>query len=150
MQKIAKGFIGIALLFMQGNLLAQQQFNIQAAAKSTVILNVQIIDGTGALPMQGAVRFKGDKIMEVGNLKPVKGESIVDGKGLTLAPGFIDAHSHHLGDLQRNPRHHHGGDWPGWRRVSNGLFGKRHARKTYCCKCCQLYRTFKFERRSDG
>ncbi len=103
MRKITRGLIGIAFLFMQGNLFAQNKLKIDATNKSTVILNVQILDGTGALPIQGAVRFKGDKIIEVGNLKSSKGELIIDGKGLTLAPGFIDAHSHHLGDLQRNP-----------------------------------------------
>ncbi len=103
MQKIAKGFFGIALLLMQGNLFAQKQLNVDATNKTTLIVDVQIIDGTGALPVQGAVRFKGDKIVAIGNLKPAKNELIINGNGLTLAPGFIDAHSHHLGDLQRNP-----------------------------------------------
>ncbi len=75
----------------------------QQATSSTLITNVQVIDGTGAAQVKAAVRIKGDQIIQVGNLHPTKGEQIIDGKGMVLAPGFIDAHSHHLSDLQRNP-----------------------------------------------
>ena len=33
--------------------------------------------------------------MEVGELEPSAGESVIDAGGNTLTPGFIDAHSHH-------------------------------------------------------
>ncbi len=41
------------------------------------------------------MRIAGDRIVAVGDLKPEAGEHIVDAAGLTLAPGFIDTHSHH-------------------------------------------------------
>jgi len=68
-----------------------------------LITNVKIVDGTGNPTIQASVRIADDKIMEVGKLVPIAGEPITDGKGMILAPGFIDSHSHHYGDLKRNP-----------------------------------------------
>jgi len=65
----------------------------------TIITNVRIIDGTGAPSITGAVRFIGDSIVAVGDVQPARGDSVIDGGGLVLAPGFIDTHSHHTGDL---------------------------------------------------
>ena len=62
---------------------------------STLIVNASIVDGTGAPARRGAVRIDGDRIVEVGALEPRRSEQVVDAKGLTLAPGFIDVHSHH-------------------------------------------------------
>jgi N-acyl-D-amino-acid deacylase len=62
---------------------------------STLIVNASIVDGTGAPARAGAVRIDGDRIVEVGELEPKRGESVVDAGGQTLAPGFIDVHSHH-------------------------------------------------------
>lgn len=66
---------------------------------STLITNVSIVDGTGAPARAGAVRIDGDRIVEVGALEPKRREQVVDAGGLTLAPGFIDVHSHHDGGL---------------------------------------------------
>ncbi len=103
MNKNFKGLLVIASLLLQVNLYAQKKAIVSTTLKSTLISNVQIIDGTGSIPINGSVRFEGDKIVAIGNIKPIVGEKIIDGKGLVLAPGFIDAHSHHLGDLQKNP-----------------------------------------------
>jgi N-acyl-D-amino-acid deacylase len=103
MNKNIQGLLVIASLLLQVNLYAQKKAIVSTTLKSTLISNVQIIDGTGSIPINGSVRFEGDKIVAIGNIKPIVGEKIIDGKGLVLAPGFIDAHSHHLGDLQKNP-----------------------------------------------
>lgn len=65
------------------------------APTSTLIRNVRVVDGTGAPGYEGAVRMDGDRIAEAGDLTPLRGETVVDGAGLVLAPGFIDTHSHH-------------------------------------------------------
>ncbi len=62
---------------------------------STLIVNATLVDGTGNASRQGSVRIEGDRIREVGDLTARAGETVVDAKGLTLAPGFIDTHSHH-------------------------------------------------------
>jgi N-acyl-D-amino-acid deacylase len=61
---------------------------------STLIINAAVVDGTGAARRNVAVRVRGDRIAEVGDLKPGAGEVVVDAKGLVLAPGFVDTHSH--------------------------------------------------------
>jgi N-acyl-D-amino-acid deacylase len=63
-------------------------------AASVLIVNAVVIDGTGAPRRPAAVRVSGDRIAEVGALSPAPGETVVDAKGLVLAPGFIDTHSH--------------------------------------------------------
>jgi N-acyl-D-amino-acid deacylase len=65
-----------------------------AAAASVLIVNALVVDGTGAPGRPAAVRVRGDRIAEVGALSPARGETVVDAKGLVLAPGFIDTHSH--------------------------------------------------------
>ncbi|HVD76712.1 MAG TPA: amidohydrolase family protein, partial [Vicinamibacteria bacterium] len=63
-------------------------------AASILIVNAVVVDGTGAPRRAAAVRVRGDRIAEVGALSPAAGETVVDAKGLVLAPGFIDTHSH--------------------------------------------------------
>lgn len=68
------------------------------AAASTLIIGAVVYDGTGAPARKVAVRIEGDHILAVGALKPRKGETVIKAQGLALAPGFIDAHSHHDSD----------------------------------------------------
>src|SRR5215831_17823275 len=67
----------------------------QTPASTTLIRHARLIDGSGAPSRQGDVRIDGDHIAAAGTLEPLPGEQIVDATGLTLAPGFIDTHSHH-------------------------------------------------------
>ena len=70
---------------------------------SWLISDVTIVDGTGAAGYPGSVRIDGAKISETGELQALPGERVVDGRGLVLAPGFIDTHSHADGDLPSQP-----------------------------------------------
>ncbi|MFM9935878.1 MAG: N-acyl-D-amino-acid deacylase family protein [Novosphingobium sp.] len=65
------------------------------AAASTLIAGAVVYDGSGGPEQRVAVRIEGDRIAEVGTLSPRAGETVIDAAGLALAPGFIDAHSHH-------------------------------------------------------
>lgn len=71
--------------------------------KTVLISNVQVIDGTGIPARKASVRLEGDRISEVGDLRPFVGEQVVDGGGKILAPGFIDTHSHIVGSLSEFP-----------------------------------------------
>lgn len=53
-----------------------------------------VIDGTGAPAVKGDVLTDGERIVAVGNLSDAAADKVVDCTGLTVAPGFIDAHSH--------------------------------------------------------
>ena len=58
-----------------------------------VIRNGWILDGTGAAAIQADVSVKGGRIAEVGPGLRGGGEDL-DAAGLTVAPGFIDIHTH--------------------------------------------------------
>lgn len=76
----------------------------RAPVTSSVIINAMVYDGSGADGREVAVRFDGDRIVEVGDFAPLEGETVIDAHGLALAPGFIDTHSHH-GDALDRYRH---------------------------------------------
>ncbi len=59
-----------------------------------LIQNAEIFDGTGGPSFQGNVAIQGDRIERVGSGGEKKAVRVIEGKGLLLAPGFIDAHSH--------------------------------------------------------
>ena len=61
-----------------------------------LIKNAWIYDGTGAKPFMGFVAISGNKIAAVGAGTPEAetAATVVDAKGLSLSPGFIDVHSH--------------------------------------------------------
>ncbi len=67
---------------------------------SLLIKNALIIDGSGKPAFRGDVRIKSDKIVKIGNIKPKKGEEVLDADGKILAPGFIDIHNHSESGLQ--------------------------------------------------
>lgn len=75
----------------------------EAKPVSQLIYNVWVIDGTGAAAQKASVRIQNKKIIAVGALKPLPGELLIDGKGRTLTPGFIDTHSHLLGSFRSQP-----------------------------------------------
>ena len=66
---------------------------------TSLITNVQLIDGTGTPARKASVRIEGKRIIAIGNLTPFEGETVINGNGKVLAPGFIDTHSHLFGSL---------------------------------------------------
>ena len=60
---------------------------------SLLIKNANIIDGTGNDGFNGDVSIEDGFITDVGNIEG-NFETIIDAKGLTLTPGFIDIHTH--------------------------------------------------------
>lgn len=77
--------------------------NTSIAQRTWLIRSVRIVDGSGAPAFWGSVRIQDSIITAVGDLKPQVGDSVIEGKGLVLSPGFIDTHSHHYGDLDQHP-----------------------------------------------
>ncbi len=58
-----------------------------------VIRGGTVIDGSGAPRAAGEVAVRGDRIVAVGAV-PGRGRREIDARGLVVAPGFIDMHSH--------------------------------------------------------
>ncbi len=63
-------------------------------ARSLVIRNARIADGTGGPSQQGDVAVRDGVIAAVGRDLPAAGARAVDARGKVLAPGFIDVHTH--------------------------------------------------------
>jgi N-acyl-D-amino-acid deacylase len=59
-----------------------------------LITGARIVDGSGGPWFYGDIGIRGDTIAAVGYLPGATGTTTVDAHGLTVAPGFIDIHSH--------------------------------------------------------
>lgn len=68
-----------------------------------LIINGKIIDGTGNSWYYGSVAIKDGKILKTGRDLKLSAKKIIDAKGLIVAPGFIDVHTHLEGDETRDP-----------------------------------------------
>ena len=55
-----------------------------------IIKGGTIYDGTGAEPKQADVAIRGDRIVGIGDFKTAKAKTVIDAKGLAVAPGFIN------------------------------------------------------------
>ncbi len=73
------------------------------APTSLLISGGTLVDGSGARRRAADVRIEGDVIREIGRLKPRPGERVIAARGLIVAPGFIDTHSHADGGLLETP-----------------------------------------------
>jgi N-acyl-D-amino-acid deacylase len=59
-----------------------------------LIRNANVLDGTGGEPRQTDVAMAGDRIVALGTGLQITAERLIEAGGLTLAPGFIDTHTH--------------------------------------------------------
>ncbi|WP_179137617.1 N-acyl-D-amino-acid deacylase family protein [Candidatus Entotheonella palauensis] len=67
-----------------------------------LIQNAQILDGTGAPAVAGSVAVQDGNIAAVGNVSGTA-HRVIDAKGQTLSPGFIDIHTHMDAQLLWDP-----------------------------------------------
>jgi imidazolonepropionase-like amidohydrolase len=67
-------------------------------AQSLVIANARILTGTGTVIEQGSIVVRDGRIVSVaaGNAA-AQGAQVIDARGMTALPGFIDAHRHVMG-----------------------------------------------------
>lgn len=64
-------------------------------AQDVAISNVRIIAGNGMVVPSGTIVVRGGKIVSAGaGAVSTKGLKVIDAKGLSALPGFIDAHKH--------------------------------------------------------
>lgn len=94
-----------ALLAAVVTLAPTAPLSAQPARADTVdllIVNGQVYDGNGGAPRQVAVGVRGDRIAFVGAVpRGTVAKRRVDARGLIVAPGFIDPHTHALEGLPR-------------------------------------------------
>jgi N-acyl-D-amino-acid deacylase len=68
-----------------------------------LIQQARVVDGSGAPSCVADVAIRGDTIAQVGTITSPQARVVVNGTGLTLAPGFIDLHTHSDYTLLVNP-----------------------------------------------
>jgi dihydroorotase/N-acyl-D-amino-acid deacylase len=61
-----------------------------AAQYDLLIKNGRIVDGSGRPGYAADLAVKGDRIVEIGNLKTAEATRVIDAAGLVVTPGFID------------------------------------------------------------
>jgi N-acyl-D-amino-acid deacylase len=75
-----------------------------AAERYDVVLkNGRVVDGTGAPWYFADVGIRAGKIAKIGHISAEDGERVIDAKGLTVAPGFVDMMGQTATPLLRNP-----------------------------------------------
>ncbi len=60
------------------------------AGFDVIIRGGTVYDGTGTEPRQADVAIRGDRIAGIGDFKAAKAKTVIDAKGLAVAPGFIN------------------------------------------------------------
>ncbi len=68
-----------------------------------VIVNGRILDGSGNPWYLADVGIANGKIAEIGKIDPARAKEKIDAKGLIVAPGFIDVHTHLEGAIEQVP-----------------------------------------------
>jgi N-acyl-D-amino-acid deacylase len=69
-----------------------------------VIKNGRVYDGLGNEAIRADIGITGQKIAKIGKISAAKGQTTIDASGLTVCPGFIDAHDHTSIELLVNPK----------------------------------------------
>ena len=67
------------------------RFNL---AMTTLIKNILLIDGSGQPAVKADVLVKNEKIAAIGSFPRYQADTVIDGIGAYLAPGFIDIDTH--------------------------------------------------------
>ena len=84
-----------------------------------VIANGQVMDPASGLDAVRNIGIRGGKIAAI-STAPLRGRTVLDAKGLVVAPGFIDLHSH--GQTPENYRYQsHGRRHDGARNGGGGF-----------------------------
>lgn len=71
-----------------------------------LILNGQLVDGTGNPRRLADLAIQNGTIVEIGNLKNRKAKKRIDARGMVVTPGLIDVHSHTDVTVKENPYFH--------------------------------------------
>lgn len=87
--------------------LAAQGAGAGAAPLDLLITGGTLVDGTGAPARAADVGIRGDSVAFVGDASAsgASAARTIDATGLVVAPGFIDPHTHTVGDLSSKARH---------------------------------------------
>ncbi len=75
-------------------LIAPALFGAQSPDYDLIIRGGRIIDGAGNPWYRADLAIRGDRIAAIGELAGARARRVIDAKGMIVAPGFIDIHTH--------------------------------------------------------
>src|SRR5947209_8285264 len=82
--------LGVFFTIVVEALAQNRSLSPSAADFDVIIKGGTVYDGTGAEPKHVDVAIRGDRIVVVGDFKAAKAKTVIDAKGLAVAPGFIN------------------------------------------------------------
>ena len=90
--------VGLGLPTQSALAAASPEFN-QTVSPDYIIVNARVYTIDEALPVAEAFAVKNDRFLAVGSSQDIRnlassGTEIIDAEGMTVTPGFIDAHTH--------------------------------------------------------
>src|SRR3546814_16520875 len=71
---------------------------------SLVIRGATVVDGTGEKPFEAAIGIVGDRIAAVGRVAGA-GSAEIEARGMMVMHGFVDIHTHYIGQATWANRH---------------------------------------------
>jgi N-acyl-D-aspartate/D-glutamate deacylase len=75
-------------------LIAAVPLSSQPARYDILIRNGRVLDGSGNPWRAADIAIRGGRIADMGRLASAAAARVIDARGLTISPGFIDVHSH--------------------------------------------------------
>ncbi len=73
------------------------------AGRRLLLRNGTVIDGTGASRIAADVLLEDGTVLDIGPALAATGADVFDARGMIVAPGFVDIHSHGDGSLDADP-----------------------------------------------
>ncbi|MBC7842993.1 MAG: D-aminoacylase [Gemmatimonadaceae bacterium] len=104
MTQSRRAFVASGSGMVLGAALSATRVRRGSADADIVLRGGTVFDGTGTDGREADVAISGDRISAVGPLLRTRGAVEIDVRGLAVAPGFVDIHSHGDASLAADPR----------------------------------------------
>ena len=99
-----RSFVAVGSAILTGAALRRRVAPLRAADADIILRGGTVFDGTGSDGREMDLAIRGDRISALATGLTIRGSQEIDVRGLAVAPGFIDIHSHGDGSLAIDSR----------------------------------------------